>query len=70
MSDTGDGDTANFDPTRTLDLYRNIVEECDAASDDAEKAELQRLARLLRDAWKDWQGEDSLHDMAFGEPAE
>jgi hypothetical protein len=22
----------------------------------------------LRLEWKDWQGEDSLHEMAFGEP--
>jgi hypothetical protein len=22
----------------------------------------------MRQAWRDWQGEDSLHEMAFGEP--
>jgi hypothetical protein len=64
----GDDDTADFDPTRTLTVYRNIIEERDASSDETEKAELDRLAGLLRDAWKDWQGEDSLHEAAFSHP--
>jgi hypothetical protein len=70
MTGTADNDTPNFDPTRTIALYRNIVEERNAASDDMEKAELDRLAQLLRDAWKDLHGKDSLHDTAFGDPAE
>ena len=28
------------------------------------------VAKRLRDRWKNWQGEDSLHAMAFAEPQE
>jgi hypothetical protein len=68
MSLSGNNAKADFDPTRTIVLYRNIIEERDAASDKMEQAELGQLAQMLRDGWKDWRGKDSLHEMAFGEP--
>jgi hypothetical protein len=38
--------------------------------DELAKAEFDRIAQRHRDSWKEWQGEDSLHEMAFGEPDE
>jgi hypothetical protein len=38
------------------------------AEHDSHKAEVREAAKRLRDRWKDWQGEDSLHEMAFGAP--
>lgn len=32
------------------------------------KGEFQSIANRLRDSWTYWQGEDCLHEMAFGEP--
>jgi len=29
---------------------------------------VQQAVKGLRDRWREWQGEDSLHEMAFGEP--
>jgi len=34
------------------------------------QAEFRAIAQHLRDQWKAWQGEDSLHEMAFGERVE
>jgi len=35
---------------------------------DAHKAEIKQASKNLRDCWREWQGEDSLNEMAFGEP--
>lgn len=48
---------AEFDAEETVWKYR-------FAHETGDKAE----AKALRDVWADWQGEDSLHEMAFGEP--
>jgi hypothetical protein len=42
----------------------------ETATDELGKAEWQGVAKRLREAWREWQGKDSLHEMAFGEPAE
>ena len=34
------------------------------------RAEYRRIAQRPRRQWSDWQGEDSLHEMAFGGPDE
>ena len=46
-----------FPVEATIDEYRKAYEAGDKA----------RCAQL-RESWKQWQGEDSLHEMAFGEP--
>jgi hypothetical protein len=57
-----------FDPTEAVAAYRRVVTQRDAARDELAKTEFDRIAQRLRDSWKEWQGEDSLHEMAFGEP--
>lgn len=47
----------NFNVSDTLTAYREAYNRGD-------KAKCQELKK----AWKDWQGEDSLHEMVFGEP--
>jgi hypothetical protein len=54
----------------TINHYRNVIAQLENAVDESRRAELQETAARLRDEWKAWQGEDSLHEMAFGEPAE
>jgi hypothetical protein len=61
MSDT-------FDHERTIIDYRNAIVLRDAQCTALEKAEFEARAQRLRQAWKEWQGDDSLHEMAFGEP--
>lgn len=55
----GDGMTTPFDAEDVVWRYRLAHETKDAAECDR-----------LRQAWKKWQGEDSLHAMALGEPIE
>jgi hypothetical protein len=47
--------------------YRRVITRLDASP---APAEWQRAAKRMRRAWREWQGEDSLHEMTFGEPAE
>jgi hypothetical protein len=59
-----------FDPVAIVEEYRRVI----ARRDNPETPELHRddlyaMARHLRLRWAEWQGEDSLHEMAFGEPA-
>jgi len=42
----------------------------DVARDEAYRAEIRAAAAVLRERWAEWQGKDSLHAMAFGEPEE
>jgi len=39
-----------------------------AIEDANQSPQVEQAARRLRDRWREWQGEDSLHEMAFGEP--
>lgn len=59
--------TEPFDPELAVTEYRNSIARRDAARTDKSRAKHQALANRLREKWKDWQGEDSLHEMAFGE---
>ena len=61
-------DPKPFDPTAAVAQYRDVMGKRDAATDEPGRAEFDGIARRLRDRWKDWQGEDSLNEMAFGEP--
>ncbi len=42
----------------------DILTEYRTAYEAGDKAKCQQL----REQWKAWQGEDSIHEMAFGEP--
>ena len=57
-----------FDAERAVAIYRDVIAKRDAEATDLGKAEFQTIAKRLRASWKTWQGEDSLHEMAFGEP--
>jgi hypothetical protein len=50
--------------------YRDVTSRMESATDELSRAEWQGVAQRLRQAWRDWQGEDSLHEMAFGEATE
>jgi hypothetical protein len=64
-------DTATpFDPARIVEEYRSVMTKLDAERTDLGKAEFRAIAQRLRNLWAEWQGEDSLHEMAFGEPEE
>jgi hypothetical protein len=54
----------------TITRYRNLIAQIETTVDESRREELQEMAARLRDEWKAWQGEDSLHEMAFGKPAE
>lgn len=53
-----------FDPAAHVVAYRDAVAQHDAAPTEQTKATLDRLQK----EWKDWNGDDELHEMAFGEP--
>jgi hypothetical protein len=61
-------DTASFDPVTVVEEYRRIVALRDAEKTDLGRQEFVSIAHRLRARWAEWQGEDSLHEMAFGEP--
>jgi hypothetical protein len=55
------------EPELLVDRYRGLIAQLEVATHDAHKAEVRVAAKRLRDRWLEWQGEDSLHEMAFGE---
>jgi hypothetical protein len=59
-----------FDPARIVSDYRSVIANLETDRTDLGKAEFQAVAQRLRNLWAEWQGEDSLHEMAFGEPEE
>jgi hypothetical protein len=64
-------DTATpFEPRKVVEQYRSVMAEPDAERTDLGKAEFGAVAQRLRNLWAEWQGQDSLHEMAFGEPEE
>jgi hypothetical protein len=56
------------EPEQFVERYRGLIAQLEVATHDAHKAEVEHAATRLRDRWREWQGEDSLHEMAFGEP--
>lgn len=58
------------DPNAYVVRYRALVERLEAETDKKVKAKLKTRAEVMKKAWKKWQGEDSLYEMAFGEPVE
>jgi hypothetical protein len=59
-----------FEPARIVDQYRSVIAQLAAEQTDLGKAEFRAIAERLRNLWTEWQGDDSLHEMAFGEPVE
>lgn len=59
-----------FDPEAAVATYRRVIAQRDEQAADVARAKFDTIAVRLRQAWKEWQGEDSLHEMAFGEPDE
>jgi hypothetical protein len=58
-------------PEAFVSRYRDAIARLEGAPrDERIRAEWLNVAKRLRARWKDWQGEDSLHEMAFGEPEE
>lgn len=59
-----------FDPEAAVTVYRRVIAQLESEMTEPGQVEFRRIALRLRETWKEWQGEDSLHEMAFGEPAE
>ena len=57
-----------MEPEQFVERYRDLIGQLETTLSDAHRVEIQQAARQLRERWREWQGEDSLHDMAFGEP--
>jgi hypothetical protein len=57
-----------FEPARIVEDYRSVMVKLEAERTDLGRAEVGAVALRLRSIWTEWQGEDSLHEMAFGEP--
>ena len=65
-----DGQVEDFDTEKTVAQYREVIARLESATTEPGAEEFRGIAIRLRTKWKDWQGEDSLHEMAFGEPEE
>jgi len=59
---------SEMEPETFVERYRGLISQLEIATHGTHKAEVQQAARRLRDRWREWQGDDSLHEMAFGEP--
>jgi hypothetical protein len=59
-----------FEPASIVEQYRSVIAELEAERTDLGMAEFRAVAQRLRNLWAEWQREDSLHEMAFGEPEE
>lgn len=60
--------SVSSDPNAYVLRYRALVERLEAEKDKKAKALLKSRGEVMKAAWKKWQGEDSLYEMAFGEP--
>jgi hypothetical protein len=67
---TNDSDVFVFDTEKAVRDYRAAIASLEAATTLEAKQEYAGMIRLMRTAWKNWQGEDSLHAMAYGELAD
>jgi hypothetical protein len=57
-----------FDAEKAVADFRRVIERLDGETTAAGKTKLDARAKRMHLAWKKWQGEDSLYEMAFGEP--
>jgi hypothetical protein len=56
------------EPELLVERYRSLIGQLETTLTDAHRAEIQQAAGRLRERWREWQGSDSLHEMAFGKP--
>lgn len=49
--------------------YRKLIERHESAP-KKEKPKLEAEKKKMRQRWKEWEGDDSLHEVAFGEYVE
>ena len=61
-------DGIQFEPEQAVAIYRRVIAQLNAAESEVDKHELRSMAMKMRLEWKAWQGEDGLHEMAFGPP--
>jgi len=59
---------SDFNAEQAVATYRRVIAQRDAETSAPSWAEFETIAQRLRQEWNDWQGEDSLHEIAFGEP--
>jgi hypothetical protein len=59
-----------MEPERLVNRYRDVISRLETTTDEPGKAEWRGVAKRMRQAWHEWQGEDSLQETAFGEPIE
>jgi hypothetical protein len=59
-----------FDASKFIARYLHAIDELESAADDSARVEWRRVAVQLRTRWKDYNGDDDLHALALGEPAE
>jgi hypothetical protein len=58
----------DFGPREVVTTFRAIIAVwIESATTPKARRKHDRTAAWLRKLWKSWQGEDSLHEMAFGE---
>ncbi len=60
--------STRFDPEKAVMAYREAVAQLDSQTNETAKDILRVITRRRREEWAAWHGEDSLHEMAFGEP--
>ena len=60
--------SVSFDPEHAVATFRQVIGKRDKQTADPDWIEFNSIAHRLRREWAEWQGEDSLHEMAFGEP--
>jgi hypothetical protein len=65
--ETTSDEPENFDVEGAVNDYRSIMENLDAATSPEAKDKYRGMSQRARQKWKEWQGEDSLHELAFGE---
>jgi hypothetical protein len=58
----------SFDAEAAVISYRDAMAQLEAQTNAAGRGEWLAIIESLRKRWKEWQGEDSLHEMAFREP--
>ena len=55
------------EPEQFVERYRGLIAQLEMATHDAHEPRCNK-PRNNSPARREWQGEDSLHEMAFGEP--
>ena len=59
------------DSEAIVTAYRRAVAQLeDPLNTVPQREEFRAIVDRLRQRWKEWQGEDNLHEMAFGEAEE